>query len=310
MKLLSRNSICSAPTAPVGVVILTVLTALLAACSHSPRTHESVPAPEAFELFVHTLRVEDVPDRQTDTVTRERFESTTRYFGRFEDSGSAGWIVRNDSIRFQTREPHRLEAFMSIDTLYFRSGSSEPAALPEISGASDSMLVCIFSGPSLRIDFNDDGTVEPVEHNKQDCPGGIYRRLDLPKTLGIFVAGAPPGSSGVDTRWEQARYCPSFSGLGDLPRLLVEYRISEIENTIQVHSDTTLTGLTTVMPSGEKADIIGDHISIRGALFMTENQVWHEGRIHIEEEIRFVRPAFDQRVLRKSCAYELRLRRF
>ncbi|MEJ2720697.1 MAG: hypothetical protein P8181_06095 [bacterium] len=313
MKSYSRNLVLAAFTAPVRPVIVTALVTLLAACGRSSRTPGFVPAPEPFELSVHTVRVEEFPDRETDNVTRARFESTTTYFGRFEDSGSTGWIVRNDSIRFQAREPSRSEAFMSADTLYTRAGSSEPAAVPEISGASDSMLACIFSGPSLRVELNENGSMEPVEDYKQDCPGGIYHRLDLSKTLGMFLAAAPPEDSGINTLWEVDRRSPSFSGLGDLPRLRLEYRISEIDDgsrRIQVRSDTTLADLTTLMASGEKAYIIGDHISIRGVLFAKENEVWHEGRIRIEEEIRFVRPALDERVLRKSCAYELRLRRF
>ncbi len=313
MKRLVPNSIPSVPPVLIGLFFAA---ASFAACGRSHLTPAPNPASVTFELFVHTLRIEDVGNSETGSPTRASFESDITYFGRFVDPGDPGStdrIVYNDSIRFHSQQPYRLEAFMSIDTLYSRSGSSNTAVSSEVLGPSDTMLVCIFEGPALRIGFAGNGTVEPLEHRKDVCPGGIYRRLDLPRTLGVFLAGSASQHRSIQSRWEQTKDRPSFSGLDDLPRLRLEYRVFQVENgvcTVQVRCDTTLTGFAAGMANGEKVDVIADRVTVKGTLRMRQSSLWHEGEFRIDEELRFVRPALDTRVLTKSCVYELRLRRF
>jgi hypothetical protein len=128
----------------------------------------------------------------------------------------------------------------------------------------------------------------------------------------MFLTDVSSEHRSVHSRWERIKDGPSFSGLGYCPRLRLEYWVSGIEGgnlTVEIHCDTTITKVTTVMPNGEKVDIIGNRVVVRGTLHVTGSNLWHEGQIRMSEEVKYVRPALDTRVLSKSCVYELSLRR-
>lgn len=288
-------------------------------CGHALKT--SVPSdaqPQPFKLSVHTERSETAHDPKTDSLTRSSFSSEITHFGHIEGTGETGpddqfAYAYNDSIRFRTEKPYRLEAFMSADTLFSRSKSANSAVSSEASGPSDSMLVCIFQGPALQLTYDgESGTT--IEHLKMNCPGGIYRRLDLPKTYGLFVTAIPQDKApDRHSRWEQEKDLPSFSGLGYTPRLRLGYRVTSVEGealNVDVNCDTTITHVSTQSPSGENVDIIANRIQVSGTLRMTSARFERAGRIQIREEIKYTRPALDTSVLTKTCVYEIRLEMF
>ena len=85
-----------------------------------------------------------------------------------------------------------------------------------------------------------------------------------------------------------------------------EDRSGTVGRRIELACDTTLTHIRTTLPSGEAVDIISDRIRIRGSLGPCRGlHLFHEGKIEIEEEIRYVRPALDSSVLGKRCNSEI-----
>jgi hypothetical protein len=323
----------AASTAVIAVLAAAVLftaalltAAISAGCGHSRKTSASfAPTTQPFKLSVRTVRSETVYDPETDLQSRASFDTRITHFGRIEsvpEPGSserstiANWFVYNDSIRFHTEKPYRLEAFMSIDTLFSRSKSSNTAISSETLDSSDSMLVCIFEGPALHIAQSVDHASANIEHLKTGCPGGIYRRLDLPKTYGLFITTVPKAEvpeevhHDLNTRWNQVKSCPSFSGLGYFPRLRLQYWVTGVEGgvlTVDVRCDTTISNVSAVTPGGEKVDIIANRIQVAGTLRISDSTFWHEGRFEMGEEIQYIRPQLSTDVLTKTCDYEMSL---
>ena len=193
------------------------------------------------------------------------------------------------------------------------SAENKPAA--QIGGieTDESMLRCLFEGPSLgiQVPLGERPANAVVEHFKSDCPGGLYRRLNLPVTIAPFVLSIPDGFDHPGSTWQAIVTCPSFSGLGFFPQLRWTYRIEEDRadtsgRAIEIACDTTLTHIRATLPNGETVDIIADRIRIRGSLVPCRGlHLFHEGKIEIEEEIRYVRPALDSSVLGKRCDSEI-----
>jgi hypothetical protein len=173
------------------------------------------------------------------------------------------------------------------------------------------MLECLFSGPSLSITIGENRGWEHIDHMKKDCPGGIYKRLDLPRTLSFFVMQIPPGQRRTGDQWELAGSCPSYAGFGTPPELRITYRISHMDKnqlTVQIACDTTLKNISVVMPNGEKASIISNRVRVEGTIAVgADGGLCREGKAFISEKMRYVRGEIDTAVLHKECRYSLTL---
>ncbi len=295
-----------------GAVILTFGLIWLCAFSRPPST--ALHFPRSLVLRIDDTQQGTVYDSQTDSLVPNRFESVITYFGRIEEAGekhAAAVTAYNDSIRFRGIAPFRLDAFMSRDTLFTISKEKKSAVQGGFMDVDTPMLECLFAGPSLRITFPEGNGVETVEHMKTDCPGGIYKRLDLPRTLGVFILRIPSGQRETGDRWEAIRSCPSYSGLGLFPDLRFVYRISRVgenQTTVQMTCDTTLTNVHVVMPNGEEASVIQNRIHVEGSLTIAgRTGVCHGGEALITEQIHYVRGDSGPDVLRKTCTYRLTL---
>ncbi|UCH83374.1 MAG: hypothetical protein JSW50_13085 [Candidatus Latescibacterota bacterium] len=247
---------------------------------------------------------------------RISFETDITHFGRIArggDPGAGDRHVYSDSIRLLTQKPHRIDAFMSADTLFSRSDKTGTAVSSETMGPADSMLACLFRGPALKIGLKDAAPEPTVEHLKTECPAGIYQRLDLPNTYGMFVARTESSPREAGDHWVAIKEYPSLSGLGFSPHLRLSFRVKRVENgtmTVDVSCDTTISNVRTIMPSGETADIIAGRILIAGTLQIRSERIVHEGWFDVSEEVTYVRPALDTGVLSKTCTYRIGLEDF
>ena len=295
---------------------------VLAACVLSVMGFSRPPSktaepPRGLEIAVREVNVETGFEGAGASAAPAESRSTLSHFGRIEAprGGKSDRVsnqvltVYTDSLLFRSEAPFRFVATLSRDTIQVASVENKPAA--QIGGieSDEEMLRCLFEGPSLRIHspaVEHPGT--PVmEHFKSDCPGGLYRRLNLPVTMGAVVHSIPDGLDGPGSRGQMIMECPSFSELGFFPQIRWEYTMTQTASgtgghTIEILCDTTLTGVRATMPNGETVDIIADRIEVRGALKPWPGvSFFHEGKIEIREEIRYVRPALDSGVLTKRC---------
>ena len=269
-----------------------------------------------FEMSVREIGVDPVLPGERPSAAPAESKSTLSHFGRIEPplggrggSGSNPVVtVYTDSLRFRSESPFPFVAALSRDTIRVSSEENKPAAQMGGIESDQEMLRCLFEGPSLAIRFSSEypGALN-IEHLKSDCPGGLYRRLNLPVTMGPFVFAIPDGHDGKESGWQSIVVCPSFSGLGVFPQIRLKYAMKKKaatgeERTIEIQCDTTLTGVRATMPNGETVDIIADRIEVRGTLKPWPGlDRFYEGKIEIREEVRYVRPALDLGVLEKKC---------
>jgi hypothetical protein len=281
------------------------------------RPPSKTPLPHhPFEISVREVSSEKgLPVRATAGGTVES-RSTLTHFGRIEplSSHEAGRTsipivtVYTDSLLFRSESPFPFVAALSRDTIRVSSAESKPAAQMGGIESDEEMLRCLFEGPTLAIRIAGEFPPEPVvTHFKPDCPGGLYRRLNLPVAIRPFVFSTPEGRDGAKSEWQAISSCPSFSMLGVFPQVRWRYAMNKMassndEWTIEVACDTTLTGVRAQLPNGETADIVSDRIEARGTMRSWPGfSFLHEGEIEIREEIRYVRPALGQDVLEKRC---------
>jgi hypothetical protein len=296
-------------------IVLTACVFSLAAFSRPP----SKNAPRPFELAVREIRVESGAAGDPRGPAPAEARSDLRHFGRIEprggkdDRSSSAATIYTDSLLFRSEAPFPFAAALDRDTIRVSSADDKPAAQMGGIDSDEEMLGCLFEGPSLEIRISEESPeAREIDHLKADCPGGLYRRLNLPVTMGPFVFAVPrAGDRGEESR-EWIAECPSFSGLGFFPQIRWRYAVKKsapgsdghaIDGyTIEISCDTTLAGLRATTPSGERIDIIADRIRVRGTLRPWAGLAYfHEGKIEIREEIRYVRSALDSGVLEKTC---------
>lgn len=230
-----------------------------------------------------------------------------------------------DSIMIATTQPFPFETFMSRDTLYYRAEGRPNLIGRQIDATIDSMLQCIFEGPSLKISSapgepgvsaggSDSGAIVPrsISHQKPDCRSGAYSRLNLPLSLGFFFTGIPQPGTGTDFSWEERKSLPSFSGLQFFPELLLSLRIVKVTDeaiTVVLRADTTFENQQLIMPSGEEIDLLEDRIHIGGTIVIDPaNGVVSTGELRIDELISYLRPRLSTLPASKRCSYLLRLK--
>jgi hypothetical protein len=305
----------------VHAVFLTVCFFLFSGFSRpASRTAE---VPRSFEITVREVHSESGHSGRAGAAARPESRSTLSHFGRIEaerggkaprasDEHTAA--VFTDSLLFRSEAPFRFVARLSRDTIQVTSAENKPAAQMGGIESDEIMLRCIFEGPALRIRLPAGDAPAPpiIENLKPDCPGGLYRRLHLPTTIGVFVM-APAGGDQAEKKWQSIVTCPSFSGLGFFPQILwaytpTEHGRSDGASAIGIACDTTLSAVRATMANGETIDIIADRITVRGTLKpWRELPFFYEGKIEIREEIKYVRPAIGPDVLDKRCESEITL---
>jgi hypothetical protein len=272
--------------------------------------------PRGFEITVREVRTESSFREPVDSIVTENFRSSLSYFGRVErplDGEKKTLTVHTDSLSFESDAPFRFTAHIHRDTIEVTSDAKRPATRMGALEVDDAMLRCLFEGPALRIRVPAQEGSAVIEDLKAQCAGGLYRRLKLPVTFGVFVLGVPPRENDSGGRWQTTDIRPSFAGLGHFPQLRWSYKVVDIQDasntsaeSIEIECDTTLTHVRTVMPNGETVDIIADHIRVRGLLRPWRDAPFlHEGEIKIEEDIRYVRPKLGPSVMHAECHVEI-----
>jgi hypothetical protein len=302
-------------TRTAAVAIVSVACVLSLAGFSRPPAKTAQP-PQPFEIAVREVNVETGFEGETRGAAPAESRTALRHFGRIEalrgdrvrrDSNTAV-TVYTDSLLFRSESPFRFVAALSRDTIQISSAENKPSAQMGGIESDEKMLRCLFEGPSIAIRFPGEyPEARAMEHFKSDCPGGLYRRLNLPVTMGAFVFAIPKGLDRPENHWQAIVECPSFSGLGFFPQIRWKYTVKRTASgtegpSIEIVCDTTLAGVRAATANGETVDIISDRIQVRGTL-----EPWpglfcfYEGKIEIQEEIRYVRPALDSSVLEKRC---------
>lgn len=294
-------------------IVLTACVLSLAGFSRPPS--KTARPPQPFEIEVREVIVETGFEGESPSAATAESRTTLSHFGRIEESrggkggsgSSPAVTVYSDSLLFRSESPFRFVAALSRDSIQISSAQDRPAAQMGGIESDEEMLRCLFEGPSVAIRFSSEHPgAWNMEHLKSDCPGGLYRRLNLPVTMGPFIL-VPDDHDGAGARWQSIVECPSFSGLGFFPQLKWQYTMTKTESgtgghSIEIACDTTLSGVRAKMPNGETVDIIADRIRVRGTLAPWPGLVcFYEGKIEIREEIRYVRPALESSVLEKKC---------
>ncbi|UCG51834.1 MAG: hypothetical protein JSW58_16975 [Candidatus Latescibacterota bacterium] len=306
-----------------------VLAILLAApvvfggCSRFYRQSTSDRPTHAFVLTVEDTRTDTGYHAETDSIYEIGFESKTSHFGRVEATGEMPEMtfeVFGDSILFSQERPFRIEAFMSLETR--RIASKEPGSAIHTGELEidDSMLECLFAGPSLRISFGGEGASPQIEHLKSDCPGGIYQRLNLPDLFRFLIIRIPPDRHDVGSVWQITETIPSLSGLGFRPRLHFRYHV--IEPTVEpgrvdrhmdylyvtYRCDSIIKNDRSTMPNGETVNILSDRVAGGGYLIVERDSGFPvAGAVGLNEDIHYVRPDLESPVLKKECQYYARM---
>ena len=277
---------------------------------------KTLDLPRGFEISVREASLETGYTGGTDSVATTESRSSLSHFGRIEELRGArdhSVAVYTDSLLFRSDAPFRFAARISRDTIQVASADDKPAAQTGAIASDENMLRCIFEGPSLRIHPPAHGrSAAPIlEYLKSECPGGLYRRLNLPVTIGPFILSIPDDCDHPGSRWQAIVTCPSFSGLGFFPQIRLTYRMIESptdaeENTIEIACDTTLAHIRATLPSGEAVEIIAHRIRVHGVMRPWQGlPLFCRGKIEIEEEIRYVRPELESPVLEKRCDSEI-----
>jgi hypothetical protein len=172
------------------------------------------------------------------------------------------------------------------------------------------MLVCLFDGPALTIQFRPIPPYRHIQHLKVACNSGQYDRLDLPYSLAIFFADLPAASMDLDFQWVEEKVCPSYSGLRFHPALRIAGRIVQKSGglaTAVLSADSTYQDQKLTMPNGENIVILRDDVHLGGTLIMDVNTGFPvKGEVRVKETIQHVRPRLSNHVLEKECEYVLR----
>jgi hypothetical protein len=280
-----------------------------------------------FSLTIQEKRFEEVVTPGADSTVPADFETDSSVWGRITvpDTPSGTVHTFTDSIAIATTQPFPFETFMSRDTLYYRAEGKPNIIGKRIDAITDSMLACVFEGPSLEIsavtgeraalDARDGaGSIVPraISHIKPDCKSGEYSRLRLPLSLGFFFIGMPRPGTDSGYIWEELKPLPSYSGLLFFPDLVISLRIVRVTDeavTVVLSSDTTFTTRKLTMPSGEQIDLLEDGIHIGGTVILDPSSgVPTTGELRIDETISYLRPRLSTLPASKRCSYLLRLK--
>jgi hypothetical protein len=258
-----------------------------------------------------------VQDQSTETVSggEPTAETFIGYYGSVQEGRTESMrtiTTFNDSIRFRSLAPDRYTALLSRDTIYAVSKDGRSFAQNKESGMYDSMLACLFSGPALRITLEDGGVIQDVFHIKENCPGGIYGRLNLPASVGIYLLEKMSEPWVVDRAWEEERQSPGFTGLRYSPTVVVHYKTTVVGSediTVKLTADTTISDLSLSLSNNETVHIISHRIRLDGVMVVGKSgRLAHDGEVWIEEEIRYRRPDVSRGVLRRSSKRVLRMK--
>jgi hypothetical protein len=295
--------------------VAALITVVLAVFSSCRSTDVTVIRP--FSVEVEEVRVEEEPGQGTARLAREEFRSQTRLHGRMQVAvtgvGEAPRqiTVFNDSIIYRSRAPLRFDAYMSLDTLFSVSKEEASVTVFDSPETYDAMLVCLFEGKALRVDLNKDGGLRKTDHLKESCPGGIYRRLDLPTSLGMFILSEPLSKWNEGEQWSELKRIPAYSGVEVPEAIRVQCSVGKIageEAPLRLAADTTLTDFAPTMPNGEAIEVLNEHLEITGTLWIdTASGLARRGEIQISEDIRYQRPEYGPDVLRKTSKYVVKL---
>lgn len=307
----------SAPAACAGRLLRAAAWAVFvlsaAGFSFSRPASKAPELPRRFELTLREARDEPVYDARTDSAVVRRFESTLAHFGRIEAGGEAHTVF-SDSLVFESGTPFRYAAVLRRDTLAVTAMEQGPSTRGAALDADREMLACIFEGPALRIGVSRKDGPAGIENFKAACPGGLYRRLDLPVTLGAFVFPLPSDAGRPGARWQAPAACPSVSGLGASPSLVFTYETAGDPERggasvkIAIACDTTIANVRVVTPAGDTVDVVSRRIRVRGVLRPWAGlPFFHTGELSIEEDVRYVRPDLESPVLEKRSCVALRL---
>jgi hypothetical protein len=238
-------------------------------------------------------------------------EATLSLYGRLEASETASRGVVTfyaDSISYVSKQPYVFHTFMSADTMRYgaRGGVVDRPGAAEF----DSMLACVFRGPTLHIFLLDTGAPDSTVHVNERCESGEYEHINAPVTLSSFLVERRAAAGGERARWRETRAAPSFSGVGFHPEIEFLYRevdASGTESTIAVAADSTFENLRTTMKNGEEVVVTSDRFRIGGTLIVDRaTGLPSRGELRIRETLELVRPSASGMVIRKTGEYTIR----
>lgn len=319
------------PSRPVFIVIILIGLACASGRSGPPRKSDARDAgspalstserghtaAKPTDYLVYTLTISEHRQEQKqaalfDESSNLTFESDVKLFGRIGTRPPAGRhvVVYADSIAFDLRSPYALRTFMSADTMYYDARGGRSVVNRKHIDKYDDMLACVFSGPSLRAVYRQTGALDSISHLKDHCESGLYSRINVPVTMGLFLPDSAALQAGENSCWVEHRDLPSFSGVGFHPRIEFSYRIVKIEDqtrTIVVSADSTVREHRTRMKNGEEVVIISDQLHVGGTLVTNAALgISQSGEIRIRETMELLRPNAGNVVINKSCEYTIR----
>jgi|GEM_PF-5409857 len=170
------------------------------------------------------------------------FSSQITFYGRIDRDNERPYRILytyNDSIRYLTDSPFHFESFMSLDTLTHSADAGPRMADLGYISKYDSMLSCIFAGPSLKIEFEPPADslgsaphygVIPfgpaIQNLKPDCPSGEYDKINMPVSFGAFMIKISGPELAAGLRWNMKFRLPGFSGTRLYPEIEIRFQIS------------------------------------------------------------------------------------
>jgi hypothetical protein len=301
-------------------VLITASVLAASVCGFSRPPSKALEFPTPVEITVRESRGEAVDAAGSGSPSEVQYRSSITHHGRLE-AGSCGeengsFAVFTDSLVFVSEAPFCFTARLGRDTIDVASDAKRPAAQMGMIEGDRKMLACIFEGPSVWIGSpgGDEPAFATIEDAKSGCAGGLYRRLNLPATVGAFSFSSLDSDTRLGARWSIAGPIPSLSGLGFFPQVnwtfaFVTSGPKSATASIELSCDTMLAGTRATMPNGERVYIIADRITIRGRVRPVSGaSLLHEGTITIHEDLRYIRPALGSEVLQKRCELDLDLR--
>jgi hypothetical protein len=278
-----------------------------------------------FSLTITDERIENRIAGHAPSTVEVAFRNEVTLYGRLAvspDDSTITVVAYNDSIRFERLAPMPFESFMSRDTMYHSTKAGPKVSDTGRVALYDSMLACIFEGPSLEISLGRPARIPggegrdrlfraEIEDRKPDCPSGEYGMIDPPVSLGAFFASPwhVVGRDGI--RWRSIVKLPGYSSLRFRPEIAVSWRTVRARGELAavVTADTIITDVRLKMPNGETFVIIEDKIHVGGTFFLVEGKVIPaKAELRIEEQIKLLRPDISNLVGTKSCSYVLRFR--
>lgn len=277
---------------------------LLASCAASMPAHEDGAG--RFELTVLTTRTDTRISHVSDETPAVTSESEMTLFGRVESSGGGATVTfYADSILFHSIKPFAFQAFMSADTMYYRS-STGPGTVDHEEAALDSMLTCVFTGAALNVTRDRSGAPHDTEHMNDLCQSGLYERINAPTTLCAFLIQTPDDGD----RWRDSRPSPSFSGVGFYPEIDWLFRAVQSTDsviTVTVTADSTIEDYKTVMKNGEEVIIVSDRIRIGGTMAIDRSsRLPQRAELRVGESLQLIRPHASGMVIKREGHYTIR----